>query len=334
MATVASQGFMLTYQEALPLNSFKNLEVFDLVREWSWCIENANRRHTHVYFVLEKKPQHIDVEAFEVEGNKPHIDACSARGRSSRRAWDRGHFYVYNPFKNTHVESLANYMPMRDYAVDGVWIMTLWRQGKLDDPVHAATKYRCLTPHMEAQVNIVAKKTSMYERKNYLESRSTALAKKMVAYNHLPEVLEWYESYREVKHRYHFLWMSGPSGMGKTMYAMNVGMDPFLHSAGVNWGEYDPQKHDVIVFDDIYDMETYINMHKPIFQAARLTAVNTSKTNMFAQMVDTAGKKIIVCSNDAPTTTWVTHNCVHVHVTEKLYVQRVPICNYGEYDDE
>ena len=66
------------------------------------------------------------------------------------------------------------------------------------------------------------------------------------------------------------------------MFALNIKKMTHLHSAGVDWGSYDASQHDAIVFDDVYDIETYINMHKPIFHAARKTAVNMSKTNCFA----------------------------------------------------
>ena len=334
MAHITAQALLLTYQGHITLDEFTALDYWDNVREFSWCLETAGRDHTHVFAVLKTKPNYVDATVFEVSDHKPHIAPSSARGRSARRGQDRGHFYVYNPFKSTHVQSDANYKPLRDYAVDSSWIMTLWRQSKIDDPVRCATAYRVLTPHMEAQVALVQRRQSEDARKMVLDQRAKELVKKRQHFEAYPEVETWKETFKQVAHRYKFLWISGPSGLGKTQYALAIGIHPHLHAAGVDWAGYDPNRNDVVIFDDVYDVETYINMHKPIFQAARVTTINTSKTNCFAKTVDTAGKMIIVCDNAEPRTSWVVANTVHLHVTDPMFTKHLRLCNYGENDDE
>ena len=335
MVTLCGRAFLLTWQGTeVGLDELKLLDFWKEVQEYSWCVERATRHHTHLYIVTREKLQHVDLDVLAVKDKTPNVSPCTSRGRSARRTWDRGHFYVFCPFKNSSVSSGANYMPMKDYAVDAPWIMTLWRQGKMDDPIKAAATYRVLTPTMEAQVNLVNKRTSSYKREHVLDERSTKLRKNMIIFRNIPEVEEWKEMFNDVQHRYKFLWLHGASGCGKTMYAQNIKMNHHLHSAGVDWGSYDPTQHDLIIFDDVYDIESYINMHKPIFQSSRKTAVNTSKTNCFAQHVDTAGKMIVVCSNDPPSTSWVLHNTIVIEVTEPLFTKHLELCNYGENDDE
>ena len=329
------RAFLVTYQgQEVGLDDFRALDFWDKVQEYSWAVERGARVHTHLYIVTKEKQEYVDLSVLEVDGVTPHVESGTSRGRSARRAWDRGHFYVYCPFKNTHVVSMSNFMPMVKYAVDGAWIMALWRQGKLDDPVKTAATYRVLTPSMEAQIKLVNRRNIEYERSHVLEERSTKLMRHMINFKKMPDVEMWKESFDEVQHRYKFLWLHGPSGNGKTMYALALNKRTHLHSAGVDWSTYDPGQHDAVVFDDVFDIESYINMHKPIFQSSRKTAVNTSKTNCFSQIIDTAGKMIIVCSNEAPTTSWVLNNSVIIEVNEPLFITHHPIANYGEFDDE
>jgi hypothetical protein len=153
-----------------------------------------------------------------------------------------------------------------------------------------------------------------------LAERAGVLAREVKDFRVIQVVEDWKVQYETVRARYQFLWLSGMSGLGKTMFAYTLGINVFLHSAGANWHDYDPVNHDLILFDDVYDMEDYINKHKPIFQASRSTTVNTSRTNCFAQVVDTAGKKLVICHNDPPSQRWVVANCIHYAVTEPLWV--------------
>ena len=329
------RSFLVTYQgDEVDLDDLQKLDFWQEVLEYSWAIERGARGHTHLFIVTKEKQREVDATVLKYNDKMPNIEGGTSRGRSARRTWDRGHFYVYCPFKTSHVMSSTNYMPMVKYAVDSSWVMTMWRQGKIDDPVRCAATYRVLTPAMEGQVKLVNKRNIDYMRENVLDGRTKKLTSNMVLFKKIPEVEMWMETFESVQHRYKFLWLHGPSGNGKTMFAVNLKKMTHLHSAGVDWTTYDAGQHDAIVFDDIFDMETYINMHKPIFQSARKTAVNTSKTNCFSQLIDTAGKMIIVCNNDAPTTSWVLANTIVVEVDEPLFIKYHALANYGEYDEE
>ena len=76
-------------------------------------------------------------------------------------------------------------------------------------------------------------------------------------------------------YRYKFLWLSGASGVVKTMFARALGSRPWVHTAGANWVGYDSIDNDVIVFDDLPDIEDYMQRHKPMFQSFWVTTVNT-----------------------------------------------------------
>lgn len=316
---ITATAFLLTYQSFVPEETFKALTVFDDVCEWSICHERGSHDHTHVFVVLKKPPNRMPLDRFMI-GALPNCSPSSARGKSFRRSWDRAHFYVICEYKTTHVWSGGNYQPMRDYAVDTIWVTTLWKQNKLTEVVECCARYRCLTPTLESVVTRTEIKNREVKRRIALHERSERLRCDMKDFRFVVEVEYWKLQYETVRPRYQFLWLSGPSGMGKTMYAQTLGTCTFLHSAGVNWNSYDPVNHDLILFDDVYDMEDYINKHKPIFQASRSTTVNTSRTNCFAQLVDTAGKKIVICSNEMPTQRWVLANCIHYQCLDPMWV--------------
>jgi hypothetical protein len=319
---IRSQAALFTWQRHFDVSEFENMDGFKHVKEWSYCRERAQRDHTHAFVVFTERVDGLPLYNFAYDGIAPHCVPSGSRGRSARRNWDRAHFYVFCPHKTTHIASDGNYRPGRDYAVETSWVVQLWRQNKIDEVVECCAAFRCLTPTLEGVVTRTIAKQREGKRKAELDRRSRILEAGRKDFRVIHAVEFWREQYENVLPRYKFLWLSGPSGLGKSQFAKSLAVGTHWHSAGVSWAGYDPVEHEMIIFDDIYDQEDYISKHKPIFQASRTVTVNTSKTNCFAQSVDTAGKKIVVCSNYAPRTTWVTANCVHYEVTEPLWVDQ------------
>ena len=317
-----SQAALLTWQCHFDAAELEEMGGYKYIKEWSWCRERASRDHTHAFIVLDERRDGLPLSLFNYKGSTPNCTPSSSRGRSARRGWDRAHFYVYCPFKTSHLASDGNYRPGRDYAVETSWVVQLWRQGKVDEVVECCASFRCLTPTLEGVVTRTIAKQREVKRKVELDRRARILDAGSKDFRVVAAVEYWREQYNSVLPRYKFLWLSGPSGMGKSMFAKSLAVGTHWHSAGVSWAGYDPVEHEMIIFDDIYDQEDYISKHKPIFQASRTVTVNTSRTNCFAQSVDTAGKKIVVCSNYAPRTTWVNANCIHYAVTEPLWVDQ------------
>jgi hypothetical protein len=319
---IRSQAALFTWQCHFDAYELEAMDGFRYVKEWSFCRERANRDHSHAFVVFGERCDGLSIQAFAYKGVPPNCSPSSSRGRSARRSWDRAHFYVFCPYKTSHLASDGNYRPGRDYAVETSWVVQLWRQGKVDEVVECCASFRCLTPTLEGVVTRTIAKQREVKRKVELDRRARILDIGAKDFRVIAAVEYWREQYNTVQPRYKFLWLSGPSGLGKSMFAKSLAVGIHWHSAGVSWAGYDPVDHDMIIFDDIYDQEDYIAKHKPIFQASRSVTVNTSKTNCFAQNVDTAGKKIVVCSNYAPRTTWVCANCVHYAVTEPLWVDQ------------
>ena len=107
MAYLTSQALMLTFQEPIELDEFNALDFWENVKEYSWCLEDAAGKHTHVFLVIMQKPNYVDAEVFDIRVLKPHITPSSVRGRSARRGQDRGHFYVFNPYTSTQCSELG-----------------------------------------------------------------------------------------------------------------------------------------------------------------------------------------------------------------------------------
>lgn len=322
---VRAQAFLLTYKGMVYPDQFLCMEVWARVEQYSLCHERGGITHTHAYIVLRETPD-ILVTKFEVDGLPlPNVQPCRGRGRSAHRARDRGHFYVFCRYKTTHLFSQANYRPVRDYAVDTTWVRDLWQQGKVDNAIECAAEYRCLTPQFEAMVNRCRAQLGQAGRRQYLADRERQLAKVVRPFRILEEIEHWKQQYKGVRMRYHFLWLYGPTQMGKTQLAKSLGSNPCVHSAGVTWSDYNPVVHDVIIFDDIFDTERYILHHKAMFQASGVVTVNTSKTNCHATFVDTTDKKIVVCNNNPPMDAWIIGNCVVARITEPVWVDQFAI---------
>jgi hypothetical protein len=324
---IRAQAFLLTWAGRVELDQFRSLDIFSSIAEYSITIERASIVHSHAFIVLKKKSPHLLLSVFNVEGRVPNCSPCKAKGNSARRSRDRGHFYVFCEFKDGNIWSTGNYRPCRDYAVDLNWIRELWQQGKISHPLEAAANYRCLTSAFESMVKRCAAYSGKVLREKVLTARAIMLKGSLKPFRVYPEIESWQEQFEIEKPRYNFLWLWGPSQTGKTALARSLLQRPFVHASGVNWASYDPTEHDGIIFDDVADVNSYVKRFKTLFQAGGVTTCNTSATNCYALAVDTAGKRIIVCDNHAPTEGWICLNAVLLKIDSPTWIEQHAICD-------
>ena len=91
----------------------------------------------------------------------------------------------------------------------------------------------------------------------------------------------------------------------------------------IDWAKYDSRVHDVIIFDDVPNIYTYVNDNRAMFQAGPDgIVVNTSATNAFAHTIDLAGKPIIITSNDVPPAdnAWILANARIVLIDSQAWI--------------
>lgn len=145
---IRSQAALLTWQCHFDPADFEEMGGFKHVREWSFCRERGQRDHTHAFVVFDQRVDGLSIHNFAYNEKLPHCSPSSSRGRAARRNWDRAHFYVYCPFKTTHLASDGNYRPGRDYAVETSWVVQLWRQSKVDQVVECCAAFQIGRAHV------------------------------------------------------------------------------------------------------------------------------------------------------------------------------------------
>jgi len=286
----------------------------------SYCRERGSSNHFHVF--LERMKQ-IDCSSkhFNLFDCNPNAQPNLCKGSGFRLAADRGHFYVYCEYKNTHLESQATWMPCEDYVVRSKWIMDLWGKNKINDDqvIPCLAHYKCLTPATEAQIRMSVARKKSDDKALHKRARMARLTSTLQTFIPNSHVDSWKLSYDTESFRYKFLTLVGPSRLGKTQYARSLFTNPFVHSDSICWHGYDEDHHSCVIFDDVKSIWKYVSDNRALFQAAGDVTVQTSATNLYAICVDVFAKPLIITTNSEPTSDWAIANSLIVHVTEPLW---------------
>jgi hypothetical protein len=334
---IHSLGILLTYpKHVIDLEQFETVPVWSQVWRYSLCHEKAQQDHSHLYLEFAKTPDHtLNVWKLPIdytEDGTPiladvNCKPCRARGLQARRAMDRGHFYAYCPYKNTHINSWTNYDPAKAYAVETEWIKCLWKTNKINDDrvLDCAAFYNCATKQLEFAAFQALSRKATESRKEWKKRRLEERQARREPFRTCPPFKKWLNTNRENLDRYKFFWMCGGSLYGKSLWVKSHFKNPFIHFQGINWKGYNPVVHDAVIFDDVckdVQMDDIIRDNKGIFQAgAGNPEVQTSQCNHYALNIDIEGKPIIILSNQdhQPKSDWVFANCIYVEIVDYCY---------------
>lgn len=336
---VKSKAILLTYND-LPTDmtiarlekAVRSATFMKNTWRWSICLEQGSRVHAHAYFEA-KKQYDCSLSQFTI-GIHPEVNESASQeetyyesvpsdcqsnlitGSGYRPAADRGHFYVQCRYKNTHIAERNNYEAGKDFIVKTQWIQTWWQQQKVDDNkiLPGAGFYRCCTPALEAMVRHSVTKRRVELKADKREQRMKVLMAMKRPHKKFPLIEAWREQYTHVNFRYKFLILWGPTRMGKTELARSFFSNPYEQRDSTCWNEYDADKHDAIIFDDVKFVYKYISDNRSLFQAGGWVTVQTSATNMFAMEIDVTQKPIIVTTNAEPTGDWILGNSISMKV--------------------
>ena len=278
-------------------------------------------------------------QAMVFEGVRPHVAAAPILHGSkvtSARTW-AGYFYC-SVSKIGQVFVDANRVAFRDYPVQGQWVMSLFQAGKI-----AASTARALVYKVAHGVTRLLADLDAVERWQEEERVEAArvealayLATRRCKFRSLPLVEAWDTQFQEVKDRYLFLVLDGPSRMGKTAYGRSkcpkgqevlelncaAGGDPDLRS-------YRYGRHGLILCDEIE--AKVVAAQRKLFQAGTAPVqLGTSATNIHAYTVFLHRVRIICASNNwaasadllAPADReWIEANSIYVRCDEQLWEQ-------------
>ena len=290
----------------------------DVVRA-SVCFEHGSCDHIHAFLEKAKGKWDCSKQGFAMFGVSPNVRPNTGKGSAARPSKDRGHFYVFCPYKDTHEHSWTNYHPGHDYKVPTQWVQNLYQTGMVTKrPIECAAEYHSLTPAFEALVRLSDGKRRAVAKAAERSEREQRIRAKFTSFNVPPHILEWKKQYDEEQLRYHFLVIHGPSQTRKTEFARSLFKNAFLHRDSIAWVGYNEDEHDAVIFDDIKCIYKFVSDNRALFQAGGPIVTQTSATNVHALTVDLTAKPLIITSNDAPTGEWLLANAVLMEVTSPL----------------
>lgn len=213
---------------------FRDFVVNELdATQWTVTVErstrsNTTRYHLHCFIELRKA---VDATArtlqarWEHEGARPDIQPCHANGRSARAARDRGHFYVYahkvgTEFVDANVWpwSIWTHGSVANYSVQPRWCDDLLLGEKISRDVYLRYCSRCTVGFGGRQRNVREAET-FQAGKSVQEAYAEAQAPLRRPPRTIGMVVSWLQEFERPQERYPILVVSGPSQIGKSLYA-------------------------------------------------------------------------------------------------------------------
>ena len=308
----------------------------------NWTSQRRVQTHFHIFFLNPDSRLLIYPLTLMMFRNlRPHVTTNHSLGRGSRgyRGMWAGYFYCVVE-KIGQVYNNGDKRPHFDFPVSPTWVMGLLSAGKLSCDVarHHITMNIQGAPRFLQEIAVHEQAAKQQEVLEYHRAVAEKLRKTQRPWRKLPQVEEWLKQYEEVKERYQFLVLDGPSRMGKTCYARSLcsGNEPSafleLNCAGAGevflkdftWG-----KHELIIFDEI--TPKMVLAQRKVFQAGNSSVqLGSSATNCHIYTVHVHRVKMVLCTNNWRTeeavmslqdVQWLEANSVVVNVQTPLWVQ-------------
>ena len=294
------------------------------------------RVHLHKYFSLKAPLDLVTRQPLKFKDSLPDLEMNHARGDQQAKTVNRGHYYAAAP-KEGKVLGHTTARPHLDYTVDPSWPTALWVQRKMSHQ-----NYRAELVAGRQQLISRLRNLDMVEQleKESQEAQELAtalqtLSETMGGFRSIPEVEAWKQSVAEVKHRYKFPVLVGPSGLGKTEYVKDFSGAASTFECDCSATSTPDMKgfsrklHRTVLFDEAGP--DLVLAHKKLFQAHISGAVlGQTTTGAFSYRVWTWKCFLVVATNkwnlgalaDPADAAWLQANSVVVEVTAPLYAAK------------
>ena len=249
---------------------------------------------------------------------------------------NQGFFYAQVTKTGTLAQG-GNWYPFKNYLVNSDWVMNLWQQGKVTGQTARAVILQCRknVPRLLENHLVVEREMQKTELSEVVRRTQLALANEMRPCRSIPEVTAWEATFQEMRFRYNFLVLDGPSKMGKTLFcrsrSLGRGVLLEIDCAGADTPDltgYRFGKHTMILCDE--GSAQMVLRYKKLFQAsASFVTLGSSKTNCHAYDVWAHAVKFVVTSNrwkaeldalPAADSRWLEANSVYVYVDSPLWI--------------
>ncbi|CAJ1460246.1 unnamed protein product [Effrenium voratum] len=292
--------------------------------------------HIHCMFDSAKS---VSLAASDLRFRDAHpyasVDAPRARGRSTRRSYDQGHYYLQVP-KVGGVCMQTNYRAFNSYPISPDWVTNLWQTNKISTTA-ARDEYVKCRKHVKAYLDNLAfcsqceRDQAIVEKKHAVEQALLPLQKK-AARIEIVEA-EFLPQYEKPMFRRRFLVLTGASCLGKTIFGCSLsgpGKTLVVDCGSADQPDlrpFNPLVHETIIFDECR-ASTVANNRKIFQGTTQNVALGHSATNIFTYSVWLHGVKMVVTSNrwhedvaelPASDQAWLQHNAIVVNCIEKLY---------------
>jgi len=269
----------------------------------TWKDEGALRVHLHAWVLFHGGPFMMhSLRPFEFRATRPHTSQFIIQSPKGRGHF-AGAFYI-SVDKIGMLEHHATRLPFVDYAVTDRWITSLYSAEKITEDTARRLYAQCV---QGASVNIRNLDYVASVLRNYRETKDRlriemAIRSQQQPFRQLPEVQQWLSQYDQVKDRYKFLVLDGPSRVGKTRYTVSLTSPEkalCLDCAGAvipDMRTYDRGTHEIILFDEVH-VRTVLTCKK-LFQASiDRVSLGSSPTNNSLYYVWCHGAKMVCASN-------------------------------------
>jgi len=245
-----------------------------------------------------------------------------------------GSFYCCVEKLSTIVSETTAYAWV-DYPVKDRWITSLYAAGKISADVAEACylKTVCRAQQNISQLAFIEASRKKIAQQAAWERNESVLRSKQKPWKLIPRVQEWRDQYKDVRCRYKFLVLDGPSSTGKTRYALDqYGIGQMLYtdcSMGIpNLREFNSDKHCAILFDELSPKAAL--MLKKCLQASNDTVqLGASPTMSHAYSLHLFKVAMVICCNNwqeqivslTPSEVeWLTTNCFYIAVDGPLWL--------------
>ena len=285
--------------------------------DWAMCMEicpetyqlqGVIRLHLHVFMKGVNYLRIGALSALALEGATPvsarTVGGLATVSSSAHRASWSGYFYVVAP-KSGQLFALSNKRPWKAFLVNPSWTMNLLQSEKLTAAQARQLLCRCSSGVLR---NLQELKAIEEERERLLtaEKEQQAIASFRAyrrAFKSYPIVDEFLAQFAHELPRYKFLVLSGPSRLGKTLFARSIAKtDDSLLEVNCSAGNepdmraYRLSLHDTILFDEISPKQ--VASQRKLFQCASApVTLGTSATNCHSYRVLVYKTKMVLASN-------------------------------------
>ena len=295
--------------------------------------QNA-RVHMHIFLRSSSRMQLKHSAAVCFRGARPQSATIVAGMPLTRRASCWSGFFYCLAAKLGQLYCMGTRRPFKDFLVNAAWVLNLLQAGKLSLTQARSYILQCCSGaarHLQL-LDVLQVEADKLQIRDAVRAAKQALGLNLRQFVEIAQVQKWLQTFSTMQSRYQFLVLEGPSGVGKTQYALHVlgtrtlelncaaCLEPPLK-------EYKYGFHGGILFDE--GSVAMVLRQRKLFQcAAAEVQLGCSATNAFTYSVFVHRTPLIVCSNtwsqqlacqSPEDAAWIAANTVHVMVREKLW---------------